>query len=134
MSRFNKRSASLIINCWYLDITYVYFFFNDLYWAWYYLKEKCISQRLNQIFRLIRNFNIGIIGEPSPKVIWKKGNKKLKQKKDNGITIENADSECVLSISDCTKDNEGTYTIEATNPAGTTTAEVKVYSARRNRR
>ena len=76
---------------------------------------------------IIDCFLFTLKGEPLPEVAWKRGNKTIKAKKDNGVTIENVDGACVLSITDCKKaDHEGTYTIEVTNSSGTAKEQVKV--------
>jgi len=62
---------------------------------------------------------------PIPDVIWMKGDKKLKAKK-NRVTIEVVDDQCILEVLGCSPDDAGDYTIEISNAAGSATAKASV--------
>ena len=69
------------------------------------------------------------LGNPEPKVIWKKNDKEIKpKKKDKRFNISwDIDTELnTLEIKDATIEDTGIYTVEATNSLGTVQSTVTV--------
>jgi len=67
-------------------------------------------------------------GSPTPEIIWRRGSKQLKPKKNKRIKIEYDISSEVSSliVKDATPEDSGEYSIEATNDSGTVKAKVDV--------
>ena len=74
-------------------------------------------------------FSFAYIGNPEPKVIWKKDNKEIKpKKKDKRFVISwDIDNDMnILEIKNAKVEDSGSYMIEATSPLGTIQETVTV--------
>ena len=95
-----------------------------------FVQIYCSCNECNvSVIYLIAVWHFTRLGNPEPKIIWKKNDKEIKpQKKDKRFKISwdiDADFN-TLEIKDATIEDAGIYTVEATNSLGTVQSTVTV--------